>query len=317
MKLNLPILEQISECESILIAGMGGGYDIFAGLPLYFELEQLGYDVHLANLSFSDISGLYEGEQLTDTLVGVSTDVDGIFDYFPEYFLSEWFYSERNDDVLIWCIEKAGARPLIKDYKTLIKHLEIDCIILVDGGVDSLMRGDEAQPGTMFEDTLSLVAVNELNEVPVRLMACLGLGIEHEVGYAHLFENIARLVKKGAFKGSCSLTKAMASYQSYMEAAMYVFDQQPDYPSVIHSSVISAINGEYGNYHLLKRTEGNLLRISALMPIYWFFDASVVAKQNILLPHLKFTYTVDEAWKKMQEKRESIVFRKTPEYPLP
>lgn len=317
MKLNLPILDYIKDCKHILIAGMGGGYDVFSGLPIYFELEALGYDVHLANFSFADISGLYEGEQITDTLVGVSTDVEGIFDYFPEFFLSQWFFAEQNEDIEIWCFERTSAREYIKNYQALTKHLEIDCIILVDGGVDSLMRGDEPEPGTLFEDTLSLLAVSEMASVRKRLVACLGLGVEYEIGYAHLFENIAYLTQIGAFKGSCALTKEMKSYQRYKDAVMYVFDQQPEYPSVVCSSVISAVEGHYGDYHLIKKTQGNDLRISPLMPIYWFFEASTVAKQNLLIPELGLSYSIQDTWHKMRMKSEELPPRETPVYPLP
>lgn len=55
-----------------------------------------------------------------------------------------------------------------------MKHLGIDGIILIDGGVDSLMRGDEPEPGTMFEDSLSLLAVSDQKNIRVRLIACLG-----------------------------------------------------------------------------------------------------------------------------------------------
>jgi hypothetical protein len=57
----------------------------------------------------------------------------------------------------------------------------------------------------------------------------------------------------------------MTSYQYFEDAALYVFDQQPEYPSVICSSVISAVQGEYGNSHLIKRTHGSELHISPLM----------------------------------------------------
>jgi hypothetical protein len=317
MKLNLPILDSLSTSRSILIAGMGGGFDVLCGLPIFLELEQLGYDVHLANLSFSDIAGLTDGEALSDTLVGVTTDIQGIFDYFPEYFLAEWFYGERNEEVTIWCFEKTGARPLIKNYQLLVKHLGIDAIILVDGGVDSLMRGDEPQPGTILEDSLSLLAVSELKSVPVRFTACLGLGIEHEVGYPHLFENIAHLTKTGIFRGSCALVKEMPSYQAFEQAALYIFDQQPDYPGVISASVISAVRGDYGNVHLTRRTQGSNLRISPLMPLYWFFDLPGVAKHNLLLSALRLTYTVEEAWAEMQKVRATFATRTMPEYPLP
>jgi hypothetical protein len=317
MQLNLPILNQLANSKSILIAGMGGGFDVFCGLPLYFELEQLDYDVHLASLSFSDLEAINDGEELTDTLIGITGDTEEVHDYFPEYYLSQWFYNERNEDITIWCFEKTGARPLIKNYATLVKHLGIDAILLIDGDVDSLMHGDEPEPGTMFEDTLSLLAVSELRDVPIKLIGCLGLGVEPEIGYSYLFENIANLTQIGAFQGSCSLLRVMESYTKFEDAVLYVFNQQPEYASVICSSVVAAVRGNYGNYHLTKRTQGSTLRISPLMPIYWFFDAQVVAKYNTLIPHLRLTWSVDEAWGEMQKARGSISYRLMPEYPLP
>lgn len=35
--LNLPILGQLADSHSILVAGIGGGFDLFCGLPLYFH----------------------------------------------------------------------------------------------------------------------------------------------------------------------------------------------------------------------------------------------------------------------------------------
>lgn len=317
MRLNLPILDRLSACEHILIAGMGGGFDVFSALPLYFELEREGFDVHLANLSFADIVGVEQGEALTDTLVGITADLEQEFDYFPEYYLAQWFFEERNEDVTIWCFEKSSGRVLTQDYRALVEHLEIDGIVLVDGGVDSLMRGDEPEIGTLFEDSLSLLAVSELRQVPVRLLACIGLGIEAEVGYAHLFENIAALTQQGGIYGSCSLVREMDCYRRYEDAVLSVFDQQPQHPSVICASVISAVRGHYGNYHLTAKTKGQRLNISPLMPVYWFFNAEVVARHNRLLPSLRLTYTLDEAWRAMQQARSALPLRDTPAYPLP
>jgi hypothetical protein len=39
------------------------------------------------------------------------------------------------------------VRPLLESYQALVKHLAIDGIILIDGGVDSLLHGDETQIG--------------------------------------------------------------------------------------------------------------------------------------------------------------------------
>lgn len=56
MRLNLPILDQLQSSQNILIAGAGGGFDVFAGLPIYFTLREQGKTVHLANFSFADLS---------------------------------------------------------------------------------------------------------------------------------------------------------------------------------------------------------------------------------------------------------------------
>jgi hypothetical protein len=316
MRLNLPIVDQLQGCENVLIAGMGGGYDVFAGLPLYFELQAQGYEVHLANLSFSDIAGYTDGEQLSETLVGVDVDVDYSFDYFPEYGLAQWFLDELNQFVPVWCFHKTGARPLVQNYRLLVDELGIDAIILVDGGVDSLMRGDEPDPGTLFEDTLSLIAVDALKQVRTRIVACIGMGAEFEVGYAHLFENIAALTKSGGFIGACALTKQMPVYQQYERALLFTFDQQPKYPSRINSAIVSAVRGEYGDYHLLKRTAGNELRISALMPLYWFFDLEAVARRNLLVDALRNTHEEPDAYRAMQDARTKLDQRDVAQYPL-
>jgi hypothetical protein len=176
LRLNLPFLEQLESCKNVLIAGMGGGFDLFCGLPIYFDLLNRGYTVHLASYSFSEINLIQQAIQLTDSLVGITADSECQLPYFPEGYLARWFREYQKQAMTIWCFEKTGVRPLIDNYKTWIEHLNIDGILLVDGGVDSLLRGDEAQIGTVLEDTISLIAVSELKNIPVRFMACLGFG---------------------------------------------------------------------------------------------------------------------------------------------
>jgi hypothetical protein len=48
-----PIFNRLESAQRVLIAGMGGGFDVYCGLPLYFALREAGKDVFLANLSFS------------------------------------------------------------------------------------------------------------------------------------------------------------------------------------------------------------------------------------------------------------------------
>ena len=316
MELNLPILNQLRNCKNLLIAGMGGGFDIFCGLPIYFELKKHGINAHLANFSFSDIENVDYGIRLSKTLVGVTPNLERIYPYFPEFHLVNWFKQKRNEEVVIWSFHKTGAAPLTENYKILAEHLSLDGILLVDGGVDSLVRGDEAELGTAVEDLTSLYAVNQLSSIPTRLLACIGLGAEQDLTHAHVFENIASLTKAGGFLGACSLAPQMDSYQAYDEAVTHVQSNEFQDPSVINSSIVSAARGNYGDYHLTDKTKRSKLWISPLMPLYWFFDFDSVVKQNLLLPEIAGTMLFRDALYKVIAKAEKISRRPATKIPL-
>jgi len=316
MDLNLPIFHQLSSCKNLLIAGMGGGFDIFCGLPIYFELKKRGINAHLANFSFSDIENVDFGIRLTKTLVGITPKPERIFPYFPEFHLVNWFKEKRNEELTIWCFHKTGAAPLSENYRILCEHLGIDGILLVDGGVDSLVRGDEAELGTAIEDLTSLFAVDQLSHISTRLLACIGFGAERDLTHTHIFENIASLTKEGGFLGSCSLTPQMDSCQAYDEAVTYVQNKDFQDPSVINSSILSAVRGQYGDYHLTEKTKNSRLWISPLMSIYWFFDFDCVVKQNMLLPEIEGTMLFRDALYKVIAKAERISRRPAGKMPL-
>jgi hypothetical protein len=316
MHLNLPILDQLSSCQNILIAGMGGGFDVFCGLPVYFELRRRGQRAHLANLSFSDLVLANHGVRLTNSLVGVTADHQGITLYFPELYLAQWFREKRGENVTVWCFEKTGVKALLANYRALVAHLGIDGVLLIDGGVDSLMRGDEASVGTVIEDAVSLAAVSALDELPVRLLGCLGFGAEQDVAYTHVFENMAALAEAGAFLGACALVSQMEVYQAYEEAVFYTHRHPFQDPSVINASIISAVQGRYGNYHLTEKTSGSRLWISPLMPLYWFFDLPAVADRNLFLPAIGSTETFHEAMRAFFSARSALTVRPPTRIPL-
>ena len=316
MELNLPILNQLTNCKNLLIAGMGGGFDVFCGLPIYFELKRRGVHAHLANFSFSDIESVDFGIRLTKTLVGITPKLDRVFPYFPEFHLVNWFKEKRNEEITIWCFHKTGAKPLTENYKILQQHLDFDGIVLVDGGVDSLVRGDEAEMGTAIEDLTSLYAVNQLPNIPTRIVACIGFGAEQNLTHAHILENIASLTKAGGFLGACSLTLQMDSYKSYDEAVTYVQSKEFQDASVINSSIVSAARGNYGNYHLTEKTRRSQLWISPFMSLYWFFDFDAVVKQNMLLSEMEGTMLFRDALYKVIARAEKMQRRLTAKIPL-
>jgi hypothetical protein len=306
MKLNLPILDQLADSQNILIAGAGGGFDVYVGLPLYFELRALGKNVHLANYSFTDVEMIYNKEVpfelVPDGVLGVSGPVKNrIWLYYPEGYLAQWFHEVHGDDLTVWVFPKLGGAPLAEAYRALADHLKIDTLILVDGGVDSIMRGDEAGPGTMIEDSISLAAASTL-DVPVKILACLGFGTEIEEGlcHHHALENIAALTQVGGFYGSCSLLPQMDSFQQFEAACRYVWEQPHHAKSHITTRVIPAAHGEFGNFRMypdanLDGTGRIPILVSPLMSIYWFFDAHKVIERNLLIHDLLTTTSTRHA----------------------
>ena len=285
--LKLPFFQELDKAENILIAGMGGGFDIFCGLPLYFSLKAQGKQVHLANLSFSFLPPL--DDRLSPTMLAVTADTPRFGDYFPEQFLCEWFRSQ-GDEVTIYCFERTGVKPLLAAYETLVAELQLDTILLVDGGTDSLMRGDEPGLGTPHEDVASITAVHQLS-LPCKLMACLGFGIDtfHGINHYYFLEAVAELTQNGGYLGAFSLLQEMPEVQQYRQASEYVFAAMSKHISIVSSSILSALVGEYGDFHATPRTRGSELWINPLMPLYWCFQLDAVAQRVLYLEGMKET----------------------------
>jgi hypothetical protein len=300
MNLNLPILHLLQDKQNILIAGAGGGFDIFAGLPLYFTLRDMGKTVHLANYSFTslDVVSQYCEVQIIvpELLVGAKAGVPEDYQsyYYPEGYLARWFKQVRGEEVTIWMFSRVGPVPLRSAYSYLVDYLQIDALILIDGGVDSLMRGDESGAGTLVEDTISLTATRTL-DIPVKLLACVGFGAELEVCHASALANMAALIKAGAFHGACALTPQMPVYQDYEAASRYVWEQPAHHKSQINMRIVSATMGEFGNHHLYNDYSRAEVFVSPLMSLYWFFDANQVVERSLLAPKIENAITIDDA----------------------
>jgi hypothetical protein len=304
--MKLPFFEQINDARTILLAGAGGGFDIFGGLPLYFWLRGAGKTVHLANLSFAPID-CCEGEQPVPGMLRVMPDTDGPAFYFPELFLAEWL-AARIGPTPIYAIQPSGVKPVLAAYQWLVSTLRPDTILVVDGGTDSLMRGDEAGLGTPAEDVTSLAAAELVPGVERKFLACIGFGIDvfHGVCHASFLENVAGLIETGGYLGSWSLMREMPEFKYYKEATQYVSTRTPHRPSIVHNSIVSAAEGRFGDYHGTWRTKGSTLFINPLMAMYWTFQLSHVVRRNLYLQQLYDTGTLDEVCERIVRFRDAF-----------
>ncbi len=280
----------MNDCENILIAGAGGGFDIFAGLPIFRALKDMGKNVILANLSFSFLGDQERVDELG--LFRIGPDSKSHQNYFPEGVLARYLESMGFDNI-IYAFNKSGVQPVLRSYEYLVDKYDIDAVVLIDGGTDILMRGDESGLGTPTEDMVSLAAVNLL-DVKNRFVFCLGFGVDtyHGVCHSHFLENVSALSKKGGFIGSQSLLEHMPEVKFYLDAVRYSEKNMPTFSSIVNTSIASAIEGQFGDYHRTERTRSSELYINPLMSMYWGFDLAVLADHSLYLDRLRTTESI-------------------------
>lgn len=303
--MRIPLIEKLDKAQNILIAGAGGGFDVFCGLPLYFWLKRAGKTVHLANLS-SGALGFCDAENPTPALWRITVKTAAT-KYFPEMHLAAWL-TERFGETPIFAIAPSGARPVSAAYEWLARTLKPDAIVLVDGGTDSLMRGDEAGLATPEGDAVSLLAVQDLKDIPNKLLACLGFGVDthHGVCHAHFLENVAALSREDAYLGAWSLAHDSDDFRFYQDACEFTFARLPKQPSIVNTSIIAAVAGSFGDVHATKRTEGSKLFINPLMGLYWSFQLENVTRRNLYLDKIRNTDTAEEVALIIEQFRDSL-----------
>lgn len=304
---QIPFFEALKDSETILLAGAGGGFDIFSGIPLYFNLKRQGKTVILANFSFTWLDETTAEKVFPYCYQVKASDQDlSGRNYFPEKYLQQWFAFE-GEQAMLYAFERTGVKPLRDAYKYLIKKHQIDTIVLVDGGTDSLMFGDEEGLGTPQEDVCSMAAVYR-SGIKKQFLVSIGFGIDHFHGVSHFrfLENVATLARDQGYLGLFQVLQEMPEAQQYQSAVAYANDKMFGKESIVSSSIVSALEGHYGNHHSTRRTKGSTLWINPLMTIYWCFDLRAVVRRITYYDYIKEVNTIGEFNEGLSRYRNSL-----------
>lgn len=236
--------------------------------------------------------------------------------YFPEKWLAEWL-AKRGQAAPVYAFGKSGVQPLAKAYRMIVERHEIDLVLLIDGGTDSLLFGDEPGLGTVVEDAISLVAANEaVGDCAV--LAAIGFGVDHFHGVSHhsFLENAARLMRDGGFLGVIGLTPGTPEAAAFLDLVEYANQRQPRHQSIVNNSIASAMRGAFGDQHVTSRTSGSELFINPLMSQYWAFEAPRVVAAMSYAEALARTERMDEASALIAQARDGLVIRERRPLPL-
>ncbi|GAA3198423.1 DUF1152 domain-containing protein [Dactylosporangium siamense] len=325
MTWRLPFFEALDGAERILIAGAGGGFDVYAGLPLALSLRDEGRTVHLANLSIVNLYELARDDWLEPGIAAVTPDTAGFSDYFPERTLARWLASTRWSDggghlhqlpPTVYAFPRTGVRPLRSAYRRLAKRLRLDAIVLVDGGTDILMRGDEAALGTPVEDATSLAAVNA-TPVPTKLVAAIGFGVDayHGVNHVQVLENIAALDRAGAYLGAFTVPSHGREAALYRDAVAHARAATPKRASIVNGQIAAALTGAVGDVPVNGRTFTEPLFVNPLMAMYFTFELAGLAAQSLYLDRIRGTDDMLQVSHLIERFRDEITPR--PRMPFP
>lgn len=266
--------------DVVMLVGIGGGYDVFTGLPF---LEK--YPKRFVLVNSSPAMNLHYRESAPEDqpecTIGYRYNVKGCYS-----------------------VGRGGYGAVKKAYQEIIDKHQVDTVLAIDGGVDSLSRGDEKDSGTILEDFISLAAVNDVKLTPhghcgtgddrCKILCCAGFGTETEENLNHyrVLENMAALAASGDFLGSFSLTKEMREYRPYVEACEKAWAEGRR-KSHIQTKIISAAEGRFGPNNVYDDIDARVVDstgltfISLLSNIYWLFDLEGVVKKNPAIPALR------------------------------
>ncbi|MFI6863535.1 DUF1152 domain-containing protein [Streptomyces sp. NPDC050421] len=301
-----PLFDRLDSAERILVAGAGGGFDIYAGLPLALSLIHRNKQVQFANLSFSALEGLPLDSWLAPDLAVVTPETSLHQPYFPERTLAQWLalhgYPGR-----VHALSRTGVQPLRDAYRALIEQYDIDAVVLVDGGTDILMRGDESGLGTPEEDLTSVAALAAI-EGPDRLVVSIGFGVDayHGVSHGLVLENIAALERDGAYLGAFSVPRTTREGALFVDAVAHAQEHTPDHPSIVNGSIAAAVRGEFGDVRFTSRTSDSELFINPLMSLYFAFELEGIARNCLYLDRIEHTHLMRQVSSAIEAFRDEV-----------
>jgi hypothetical protein len=307
-----PLFHRLRSAERILVAGAGGGFDVYAGLPIALSLRHQGKEVHLANLTFSATEGLPLEAWLAPDVAVIGPDTAPHQTYFPERSLAQWLATHGYPHT-VHALSRVGVQPLRAAYRALIERYDIDAVVLVDGGTDILMRGDESGLGTPEEDMTSVAALHGI-EGPEHFVVSVGFGVDayHGVSHGLVLENIAALETDGAYLGAFSVSRTTREGALFLDAVAHAQAATPDHPSIVNGSIAAAVRGGFGDVQFTSRTRGSELFINPLMSICFVFELEGIARRCLYLDRIEHTHLIRQVSSEIAAFRDEVVRQRPP-----
>jgi hypothetical protein len=295
--------------KTVLLCGCGGGFDFVHSLTLYPELLRLGKTVVLGSYSFGDpnkITGAADVFNEAGVIAKRATATcTPARHYGPEVHVCSFLdlrYPLLAPHFVYAYYARSFTVPLLtRLYQQFIESHSIDAIVLVDGGSDSIMAGDEEGLGDPIEDAVSVTTVALLGGLKARVLISIGLGTDrfNQVSDASSLRAIAELTRMGGFLGAVSLEPTGEGSCLYRDCLEHIYQRQ-GFRSVLAGTIASAVEGCFGCDEvppvLQPRVRPGQLFLWPLMAVLWGFDIETVARRSLIAKWIRECQTVPDCY---------------------
>lgn len=305
--------------RTVMLCGCGGGFDFVHSLALYPELHRLGKTVIIGSYSFGDPAQIAGAVPVfaEDEAVAMRVTAVNVADayYGPEVHVCSYLDGVYPDSaphfVYAYYARAFTVRALARLYRQLMATHSIDAIVLVDGGSDSLMVGDEEGLGDPIEDAVSVAAVASLGGLKAKVLVVVGLGTDryNQVSDAASLRAVAELTRAGGFLGAVSLEPSAPGSVFYRGCLEHIYQRQ-GFRSVLAGTIDSAVQGWFGRDSvpplLQQRVQPGELFFWPLMAILWGFDVEVVARRSLIGTWIRDCHSVPECYAQLFKGRSAL-----------
>jgi hypothetical protein len=301
----------------------GGGFDFCHSAILVPELKRLGKRIVWLSYSFGLISNVTAetvfscSEDKGPIVKLVSASSGGPPNYQPEIgfckSLDAAFPADAPHTMYACYARDFAITTLSQVYRHIVAAHDVDTLLMIDGGSDSLMRGDESGLGDPVEDAVSVGAGASLRTLRHKFLLSVGFGADRFNGVSDgaSLRAVAELTKLGGFRGSVSVEPDDPGFAFYRATLETIYALQT-FRSVLSSLILAAGEGEYGMV-VPKHSGGRVREGSAyvwpLMNMLWAFDVDAVAARSWIVGWIREAKSQDESQMMLMIERRKIKIR--------
>jgi hypothetical protein len=309
--------------RTVMLCGCGGGFDFVHSMALYPELNRLGKEVVIGSYSFGDPARIQGDTEIVfrdKNVIVKRVTAASVPDpsYGPEVhvcrFLDERFPKSAPHHAYAYYARHFTVPMLHRLYEQLRREHAIDAFVLVDGGSDSLMVGDEEGLGDPIEDCVSVTAVALLEGLKAKILISVGLGCDrfNHVSDAASLRAVAELTAIGGFLGGVAMEPTSVGFLFYRDCLDHIYERQA-FRSIIGGAIASAAEGHFAADEVPPRLQSQLrpgeLFLWPLMSVFWAFDVDKVAQRSQMSEWIRDTMSVKECYDAVFEGRGTLAGR--------